>query len=297
VTEETPTRPNPTSRAQLRALFGKRRFRPRKELGQTFLVDGNIAQKIVRAAALTGAEPVLEVGPGAGAVTRFLVEQARRVVAIEIDPTLISVLDETVGPTVEVIKADFLKVDLAQILSSEQPGSWCCVANLPYAITGPAILRLLEHAAWFDRIVIMVQQEVADRLLAPPGQRARGLLTVLAGAACVVTAAGTVSFRCFYPRPKVDSTILVFTPRRPPLVPADAQQAFERVVKAAFSTRRKTLENALSHSPLLGLSKEDAAALLSQSGIDATRRAESLTAEEFISIANRFLETQAAGAS
>jgi 16S rRNA (adenine1518-N6/adenine1519-N6)-dimethyltransferase len=295
VTDETPTRPNPASRTQLRALFRGRGFRPRKQLGQTFLVDNNIAQKIVRAAALTGAEPVLEVGPGAGAVTRLLAEQSRRVVAIEIDPILVSLLDETVGADVETIHADFLKVDLAQILSSEDRGSWRCVANLPYAITGPAILRLLECAAWFDRMVIMVQQEVADRLLAAPGSRTRGLLTVLAEASCVVSTAGTVSHRCFFPQPKVDSTILVFTPRRPPLVPAGAQRHFEQIVKAAFSARRKTLLNALSQPLGLRLSKEETARLLSQSAIEPTRRAESLSAEDFLVITNRLLELKATG--
>ena len=204
---------------------------------------------------------------------------------------------------VEIIQEDFLKVDLDRILSSEGsggahsgaplPGRWRCVANLPYSITGPAVLRLLASAAWFDRMVVMVQQEVAERLLAPPGGRARGLLTVLAEARCVISTAGAVSRRCFFPQPKVDSTILVFEPRHPSLVPAHAQEAFESMVKAAFSTRRKMLSNALAHRPGLGLSKEAAAALVSQSGIDPNRRAESLSAQEFLSIANRFIEMKA----
>jgi 16S rRNA (adenine1518-N6/adenine1519-N6)-dimethyltransferase len=293
VTQQPSAGPNPTSRTQLRALFQRYGFRPRQELGQTFLADDNIAHKIVRAAGLTGAGPVLEIGPGAGAVTRLLAAQARRVVAIEVDPVLVSMLAETVGAGVEVIRADFLKVELDPLLGSESKGSWRCVANLPYAITGPAMLRLLDHADWFDRMVIMVQQEVADRLLAPPGSRTRGLLTVLTEASCAISAAGSVSRRCFFPQPKVDSTILALSVRRPQLVPASAWGAFERVVKAAYSTRRKTLVNALSGPLGLGLSKEDIARLLSESGVEPGRRAESLSAQEFLAITNLFLDLKA----
>ncbi len=289
MSQQASVKPNPTSRTRLRALFGRYGFRPRKELGQTFLVDDNIARKIMRTAALTGTEPILEVGPGAGAVTYLLSEQARRVVAIEIDPILVTILGETVGAGPEIVHADFLKVDLEAILASEERGSWRCVANLPYAITGPAIMRLLEYAAWFDHIVIMVQQEVADRLLAPAGDRNRGILSVLAEASCKVSTGGIVPRTCFFPRPKVDSSILVLTPRRPPLIPARSQQTFKRVVKAAFGTRRKTLANALSGPLGLGLSKEEVSVLLSQSGVESTRRAETLTAEEFLLIADHFL--------
>ncbi len=288
MTSDANSRPNPTSRAQLRALFIRRGFHPRKELGQSFLVDGNIAAKIVRAAALTGAEPVLEIGAGAGAVTHLLVKQTRRLVAIEIDPFLVSVLAETVGPEIEIIQGDFLKVDLTQLLGSGREGAWRCVANLPYSITGPAIMRLLDHSRWFERLVILVQHEVAERLLAQPGTRARGLLTVLAEAACSISSLGNVSRHCFYPQPKVDSTILLLTPRRPPLVPPETHEAFTSVVKAAFSTRRKTLANAISLS-MADLPKQDVAALLSQSGVDPGRRAEALTAHEFLTIAERLL--------
>ena len=290
MTREVSASPNPTSRTQLRALFRGHGFHPRRELGQTFLVDDNIAHKVVRAAGLSGSEPVLEIGPGTGAVTRLLAAQARRVVAIEIDPVLVAVLSGTVGSAAEVVLGDFLKVDLDQLLSSEAPGSWRCVANLPYAITGPAIIRLLGNTAWFDRLVIMVQQEVADRLLAPPGGRARGLLTVLTEAACAISSAGAVSRRCFFPQPKVDSTILVLAVRRPALVPPDLQAEFWRVVKAAFSTRRKTLANCLSGASGLGMAKEDAVQLLSSSGVEPGRRAETLTPQEFLAIATQFAD-------
>ncbi|MFB3880711.1 MAG: 16S rRNA (adenine(1518)-N(6)/adenine(1519)-N(6))-dimethyltransferase RsmA [Armatimonadota bacterium] len=289
MTDQPAIRPNPTSRSQLRGLFRSTGFRPRRERGQTFLVDENVARKVVRAADLQGTDPVLEIGPGAGAVTRLLAAESRRLVAIEIEPVLVGILGQTLGAGAQLVLADFLKVDLGQLLSSEPPGAWKCVANLPYAITGPAILRLLEQAHWFERLVLMVQQEVADRLLAPAGNRSRGLLTVLAEASCSVSSAGTVSRHCFYPQPKVDSAILVLLVRRPPLVPSELQGAFRSVVKAAFSSRRKTLANSLSGPTGLGLDKQAAARLLTDAQIEPARRAESLTVQEFLRLAEQFV--------
>jgi 16S rRNA (adenine1518-N6/adenine1519-N6)-dimethyltransferase len=287
VTEQPATRPNPTSRSQLRGMFRSLGFRPRRERGQTFLVDENIARKVVRAAELQGTEPVLEIGPGAGAVTRLLAGESRRLLAIEIEPVLVDILRDTVGAGAELVLADFLKVDLDQLLSSERPGAWRCVANLPYAITGPAIFRLLEQAPHFERLVLMVQQEVAARLLAPAGHRSRGLLTVLAEASCSLSSTGTVSRHCFFPQPKVDSAILVLLVRRPPLVPPELQAVFRRTVKAAFSNRRKTLANCLSGPAGLGLDKQAAAQLLTDADVEPARRAESLTVQEFLRLAQQ----------
>jgi 16S rRNA (adenine1518-N6/adenine1519-N6)-dimethyltransferase len=266
---------------QLRALFRERGFLPRRGLGQTFLVDGNIVRKIVRAAGLTGDEPVLEVGAGAGAVTRELVRKARRVVAIEIDPALVEILTQTVGDEAEVVQADVLRVDWDDLLSGEARGAWRVVANLPYAVTGPAVMRLLDACEWVQRLVIMVQQEVAERLIAPPGTRTRGVLSVLAEAACEMRMVGRVSRTCFWPRPRVDSAILALTVRRPQPLPGDMRPTFRQVVSAAFGTRRKTLANALFHADSMGLSKEGARAVLSEAGIDGALRAEALSLEAF----------------
>jgi len=291
VTEEQPGL-DPAKPSNLRELFRRHGFHPRRSLGQTFLVDANIVHKIVRAAQLTGEEAVLEIGAGAGAVTRELTKHARRVVALEIDPSLIRILHETVGEAATIVQGDVLAVDWEDLLGSEGEGRWRVVANLPYAITGPAILRLLDMADWVDRLVIMVQQEVADRLLASPGRRARGLLSVLVEAACDMAEIGTVAPTCFRPRPQVQSTILALTVRRPPLVPSHLATSFRELVKGGFATRRKTLANALSRAQGLELSKEEAVCLLSESHIDPRRRAEDLSADDFLCL-TRTLEAAA----
>jgi 16S rRNA (adenine1518-N6/adenine1519-N6)-dimethyltransferase len=288
VTEHSPAKIDPAARSRLRILFQRHGFRPRRRFGQTFLVDANIVQKAIRALNLTGEECVVEVGAGAGAVTRALAEQARRVIAIEVDPALVTILGETVGDAAEIVHGDALALEWDDLLRGETRGRCRLIANLPYAITGPAIIHLLDGIEWFDQLVIMVQEEVAGRLLAPAGRRARGLLTVLVEAACDIRMVGRVTRTCFLPQPKVDSTILALNPRRPGLVPPALEQTFRRLVKAAFGTRRKTLSNALSHSPALDLPKEDAVALLSQCDIDPGLRAEDLSAQEFVRLAEAF---------
>lgn len=276
---------DPTSVGQLRRLFREHEFRPRRALGQSFLIDANIVGKIIAAAGLTGGEQVLEVGAGAGAVTRALAAAARRVVAIEIDPRLVAMLEKTVGGAVEVVQEDVLAVVWEEMLGRAEGAPWRVVANLPYAITGPAILRLLEARAWVDRMVIMVQDEVAQRLAAEPGSRARGLLSALVQAACTVRVKFRVSPSCFYPRPRVASSVLALEVRRPQPVPDRLEATFREVVRGAFGTRRKHLVNALTHAPALGLSKAAAGELLRACRIDPTRRAETLGTEDFLRLA------------
>ena len=295
MSRDSADRPDPTSRSQLRALFREHGFRPRRRFGQTFLVDANIVRKIVGVADLSGGEPVLEVGAGAGAVTRVLAERARRVVAIEIDPTLVAILDETVGEGAEIVRADVLEVDWAGLLGDEGGGSWRVVANLPYAITGPAILRLMDARQWLDRLLIMVQEEVAERLVAGPGVRARGMLTVMLEAVCEKNLVARVPRTCFWPKPRVDSAVVALTVRRPPLVPEELEPVFRQVVKAAFASRRKTLVNALARAAPLESAKEEVEACLAESGIEPRRRAESLSAEEFVALAAAVSRRQRGG--
>ena len=297
MTGDLPRCPDPSSPAQLRELLRRHGFRPRRGLGQTFLVDANIVRKIVRAAELTGQEPALEVGAGAGAVTRELARYAGHVLAIEIDPVLMGVLRESVGRAAELLQADVLTVDWEGLLRTGGKGSWRVVANLPYAITGPAILRLLEAQHWVERLVIMVQREVAERIVAPPGGRARGMLSVLVQAVCGTKVVGPASRTCFWPRPRVDSTILALSVRRPSLVPGPLEPLFRRVVKSAFGTRRKTLANALAHARGMGLPKAVVNALLSECEIEDRRRAESLSAEEFVRLTGTIARHRGEGAA
>jgi 16S rRNA (adenine1518-N6/adenine1519-N6)-dimethyltransferase len=266
-------------------LFRPRDFRPRRSLGQTFLTDANIVRKIVGAAELDPTDAVLEIGPGAGAVTRSLVNAARRVVAIEIDPTLVEMLQETVGEAVEVVTADVLQVDWPSLLQGEPAGEWQVVANLPYAITGPALLKLLDAQDWINRLTIMVQTEVAERLVAAPGSRVRSILSVLVEATCEARKLFRVPRTCFWPVPEVDSTVVSLRVRRPPLVPRALGDTFRRVVRGAFSTRRKMLVNALAQSLDLAVSKEEAQQLLTECRVDPERRAESLSVKEFLCLA------------
>jgi len=285
VSESRGDRPNPTSVGQLRALFREFDFRPRKSLGQTFLTDANIARKIIAAADLHPDDPVLEIGPGAGAMTHLLQDAARRVLAIEIDPTLAAILQEPPSDRLQVLQEDVLQVDWPALLGREGAGRWNVVANLPYAITGPAILKLLEAKEWLARLTIMVQVEVAERLVSPPGSKARGLLGVLVEAGCETHLAFRVPRTCFWPLPQVDSAVVTLEVRRPPLVPPSLEALFRRVVRGAFGTRRKTLANALAHSAEVSVDKAGAEALLEACGVAPERRAETLTVAEFLCVA------------
>lgn len=289
MTSARPPGLNPTSPAQLRALFTRLGFRPRRSLGQNFLIDDNIVRKIVAAADLGSRPPVVEIGAGAGAVTRALSEVAPTVLAVEIDPTLAALLRDTLEPTVQVVEADLLALDWSRLFPGPRAGGWRLVANLPYAITGPAILKLLEARHWVDRFVIMVQAEVADRLISPPGGRSRGLLSVLVQAACRAELSRRVRRTCFWPAPRVDSALLTLDVRRPHLVPPAAEAAFDRLVRAAFGTRRKTILNSLAHAADLPLDKPAAADLLSDACIEPGRRAETLAVEDFLRLAQAFL--------
>ncbi len=282
MTQDLPSARDPTSPTQLRALFHNHGFRPQRRLGQTFLVDANIARRIVASAELSGDQPVLEVGAGAGAVTLELTKAAPRVIALEIDPKLVAILHETVGDRAQVVHADVLEVDWSGLFGTRDKGRWRIVANLPYAITGPALFRLSETREWAERLVIMVQQEVAERLIASPGGRTRGILSVLFQVLFDVNVVARVPRTCFYPRPRVDSTIVTMKARRPGPLPPSREPVFRRVIRAAFGTRRKTLANALATAPEMALSKPDALAILAQCAIDQTRRAESLTGQEFL---------------
>lgn len=278
-------RADPTSARQLRAVLARHGLRPRRSLGQTFLVDANIVRRIVEVAQVSAADSVLEIGAGAGAVTRALMEAAGRVVAVEVDPVLVGVLREVLGERTEVVQADVLEVAWPAVLGASARGQWKVVTNLPYAITGPAILRLLEAREWLTRMVIMVQREVARRLAAGPGVRARGHLSVLVQAACEVQVVGQVSRNCFWPRPQVDSTILALEVRRPALVPPALEPVFRALVQAAFATRRKTVLNALTSALGAELGKGQMRSLLERCGIAPELRAEDLSTGDFLRLA------------
>jgi 16S rRNA (adenine1518-N6/adenine1519-N6)-dimethyltransferase len=278
---------NLTSLTEVDALLRRHGFQTRRALGQHLLIDRNIVTKIVAAAALTTADWVLEIGPGIGTLTRELAGAAGRVTAVELDARLLPVLAETLAdrPNVEVVHADFLRLPLAQFFgerAGERLGK--VVANLPYYITSPVITALLEQRRSLERIVVMVQKEVAERLAAPPGTEGYGSLSVFVQWHAAVETVARVSRHVFRPEPRVDSAVVRLLPRKEPPVPIRDEGRFFDVVHAAFQKRRKTLANALSTFPALHLSREEAATALTRAGVDPMRRGETLSLAEFAAV-------------
>lgn len=254
--------------------------RPKKRLGQHFLIDRNIVRKIVAAAALAPQDTVLEIGPGRGILTRALCERARRVLAIELDRSLEAPLKAALADcaNVEVHFGDALDYPYETL-----PPGTVVVANLPYNVSSPLLFRLLEAHDRFDRLVVMLQTEVARRLVAEPGTKDYGILSVLTQYRTTPSPAFAVSASCFRPRPAVNSTVVVLRVRRKPPAPVADEALFVRVVRAAFAHRRKTLFNSLRDE---GFSEELVAPAMEQAGIAPARRAESLTIAEFAALAN-----------
>jgi 16S rRNA (adenine1518-N6/adenine1519-N6)-dimethyltransferase len=276
-----------TSPRVLRDLLAAHGLRPRKRLGQHFLVDGNVLAIIVGALAPAPGDRLLEIGAGVGTLTRPLADSGAQVTAVELDDRLAPVLAETVGdrPNLRLLRGDVLALDLDALLVG---GRWKIAGNLPYYITTPIIARLLERHDRIERMVFTMQREVADRMAAPPGGRDYGALSVLAQFRCQVERVAAVSRHCFYPEPEVESVIVRLNVRAQPAVAVADEQLFFAVVRAAFGQRRKTLANALAGADLP--LPQPAADLLRSVGIAPGRRGETLSLDEFARIADRIRE-------
>lgn len=262
------------------------KLRADKKLGQNFLIDEDIVRRIVEAAELTPADKVLEVGPGIGTLTQGLAESGADVVAVELDKRLLPVLDVTLEgyDNVRIVNGDILKVDIMQEVGAE---NFKVCANLPYYITTPIIFALLEKRLPMERLVAMVQKEVAERMAAQPGGREYGALSVAIQYFTEPEIAFIVPPTSFIPAPAVDSAVIVCRRRKQPPVQVCDEALFFRVVKAAFSMRRKMLNNALKN---MGISSEQCAKWLELAGIDGKRRGETLTLEDFAALTNSFAE-------
>lgn len=248
-------------------------WRPSKALGQNFLVDHGAVHKIAEIADITPEDTVLEIGPGKGVLTAALAERAGQVIAIEFDRHLAELLTrEFQGvDNVRIINADALSFPLDTL-----PSPLKVVANLPYSISTPILFRLIEYRHRFSRMVLMFQREVAERILAEPGGRDYGVLSVMVQVFTVPRMEFILPPEAFRPRPRIDSAVVSFEIPAAPRVAVADEAVFRRVVKAAFSQRRKTLRNSLK--ALLGSETED---VLMNVGIDPMRRAETLSLEEF----------------
>ena len=255
----------------------------RRALGQHFLRDPGIARAIVGLLAPTTNDLVVEIGPGEGALTDELARRAGRLIALEVDTALLERLRRRL-PNVELVEADARTWDYG-MLTRPPGGRVLVVGNLPYSVGKPIVAALLEARAAIDAMALMLQREVAERLAAPPGGKVYGALSVLTQAVCDVELALRVPPGAFRPPPKVDSAVVRITPRATPRVSPALEPRFREVVKAAFSSRRKTLANALAGGlgTPLGAAREAATAC----GVDPGRRAETLTIEEFVVLSAR----------
>ena len=267
-------------------ILNRFKLRADKKLGQNFLIDENVVRQIVAAAELSEADTVLEVGPGIGTLTQGLAESKARVVAVELDTRLLPVLATTLNgyDNVRVVHGDILKVNIMEEVGA--PSFKVC-ANLPYYITTPIIFALLEKRLPMERLVAMVQKEVAERMAAQPGGKEYGALSVAIQYYTEPEIAFIVPPTSFIPAPAVDSAVIVCKRRQKPPVEVCDEALFFRVVKAAFSLRRKMLSNSLKN---MGIQAEQVAKWLELADVDGKRRAETLSLEDFAKLTNSFNE-------
>ncbi len=281
-----------TSPQTIRYIMEKYGFRFSKSLGQNFLIDESIVEDIIDGAGIGEGDVVLEVGPGIGVMTKAMAQRAKKVVAVEIDKSLLPVLEETLADcdNVEIVSGDVLKVDLQEIIDEKLGGQAPkVVANLPYYVTTPIIMRFLEEQIPVTDIVVMVQKEVADRMAADPGSKIYGALSVVVQYYSKPSKIVKVPPSVFMPQPNVESSVVRLEKRTAPPVDLKSPDLFFKTVRSAFMKRRKTLHNALS-SGELAVSKDEVRQVLEACEIDPKRRGETLDMEEFAKLANAFYD-------
>ena len=270
-------------------IIQKYEFMFQKKFGQNFLIDTHVLDKIIQSANITKDDMVLEIGPGIGTMTQYLAESAGQVIAVEIDKSLIPILEDTLSPydNVTVINEDILKVDIQKLVEEQNAGKPIkVVANLPYYITTPIIMGLFESHVPLDSITIMVQKEVADRMQVGPGTKDYGALSLAVQYYAKPEIVANVPPNCFIPRPNVGSAVIRLDRyAEPPVQTADEQFMFS-VIRASFNQRRKTLVNGLSNAPGLNVSKEKIKEVLARMELSETVRGETLTLEQFAQLAD-----------
>lgn len=276
-----------SSHKATKEVVNKHNFKFSKSLGQNFLIDDNVIDKILEGARLSETDKIIEVGPGIGTLTREMGKVAENVVAIEIDKTLIPILKETLADldNVEVVNEDILKVDVQGLINEKLNGGPVkLVANLPYYITTPIVMKFLEEDIPVTDIVVMVQKEVADRMNAKPSTKDYGALSVAVQYYCDTEIVAKAPRHMFVPQPKVDSIVIGLHVRNEKKYVVDNEDIFFKTVKASFGQRRKTLLNSLGG---LGfLSKDEIRQALQAANIDEKRRGETLSIDEFANLSN-----------
>lgn len=255
--------------------------RPKRSLGQNFLVDDNIARKIVESLHLQKDDVLLEIGPGHGALTKHLAQSVRRLIAVEIDGRVVDALRTTYGSSASILHQDFLETDIHS-LAKKFKTRIRIVGNIPYHLTSPILFKVFDEHCSVDDVTIMVQREVARRIVAKPGTRDCGILSVLSQFYGAPKVLFTVSPNCFYPRPNVTSTVIRMKLLKEGQYPVDVE-LLRTVVRTAFGKRRKTLRNSLKFLPF---DKDTVAQVLPGITIPLNRRAEELTVEHWITLTN-----------
>lgn len=276
-------------------VLKKYNFNFQKKYGQNFLIDTHILEKIIAASGITKEDCVLEIGPGIGTMTQYLAENAREVVAVEIDKALIPILQDTLSAydNVTVINEDILKVDINQLAEEKNKGKAIkVVANLPYYITTPIIMGLFESGVPLESITIMVQKEVADRMQVGPGTKDYGALSLAVQYYAKPEIMMQVPPTCFMPKPNVRSAVIRLTRHANPPVSVGDDKFMFALIRAAFNQRRKTLVNALANAGGLNISKDKITAVLEEMQLSPTIRGEALTLEKFAELSNRLADAE-----
>lgn len=277
-----------TSPRTIKYIMEKYGFRFSKSLGQNFIIDSNVLDRILEGSELSEEDYILEIGPGIGVMTQVLCESCAKVVSIEIDSALIPVLEETVGEfdNLKVIHNDVLKVDLKALFEAEfKERRPKLIANLPYYVTTPIIMKFLEERIPVTDLIVMIQKEVADRMMARPSTKEYGALSVAVQYFTEPSIVTKVSKGSFMPMPNVDSSVIRLKVRENPPVVLSDEEIFFKTIKDAFGKRRKTLLNALS-SGVLGLNKDQVRIVLAASGLEENLRGEALDINQFARLAN-----------
>ena len=279
-----------TNISTVREILSRHGFTFSKALGQNFLINPSVCPRMAQAAVTDDNTGVLEIGPGIGVLTNELLQRAKKVVAVELDKRLIPVLDETLGEydNLKVVNADVMELDLKKLIAEEFPGMRVVVcANLPYYITSPILMKLLEERLPIETITVMVQKEAAVRLCAAEGSRDSSAITAAVRYYAEPQLLFHVSAGSFMPAPKVDSAVIQLILREPDIKPRDERLMF-RVIKAAFAQRRKTVLNSISSS--MSLDKGELSGILETAGVAPAARAEKLTLADFARISDALTE-------
>lgn len=274
---------------ETKAIIAKYGFSFQKRFGQNFLVDRNIIEHILDGAAITEDDVVLEIGPGIGSLTQAIAERAKKVIAVEIDKKLIPMLEETMSAyeNIRIINEDILKLNINALIEEEGIEGIKVVANLPYYITTPIIMNLLEKDIPVESITVMVQKEVADRMNAQPGVKSYGSLSLATGFYAETELVTMVAPGCFIPQPKVESAVIKLTKRLVKPVDVEDEALMFKIIRGAFAQRRKTMVNSLFNSNATDLSKESILKALEALKMDPRIRGEALNLAEFAAFTNQ----------